>query len=219
MKKILIVIMSVAAIFSCASEGATEVSGIVDAGLRVIDVPDGTSPLEFTIYRGDYIVFDFEKAGSYDFKVPGLEIDTVMPRPSGEQSYVKMKKSGDYKFTLGDRSGVFHVRELEGPGYYELMAPEAAELIENVDPVIIDVRTPGEFESGHIPEAMLLPVQIFEENLSALEKYKGDDILLYCASGNRSTVAARILIEAGFDKVYNLRHGFGDWARNGFPVE
>ena len=219
MKKILILLFTVAALFSCASEGATDVSGEISAGLRILNVADGDTKLEYTIYRGDYIVFDFEKSGSYEFRVSELGIDTVMPQPSDKQAYVKMKESGDFEFTLGGRSGVLHVLELEEPGYYEISSTEAAELIDNVDPVIIDVRTPGEFESGHIPGAQLLPVQIFADNLDVLEKYRHEDVLLYCASGNRSTVASRILINAGFDKVYNLRHGFGEWARNGLPVE
>lgn len=202
-----------------SEDETTGVSGTIEGGLRLLQVEDGESELEFTIYRGDYIIFNFETAGSYEFKMPGLEIDEVMPKPSSEKPYVKMKKSGDYSFTLGERRGVFHVLELEASSYHELAADEAAALINNVNPVIIDVRTEGEYTSGHIPGANLLPVQVFADNLGKLEKFKDDDILLYCASGNRSTVAAKMLIDAGYSKVYNLRRGIGDWTRNGLPIE
>jgi rhodanese-related sulfurtransferase len=42
-------------------------------------------------------------------------------------------------------------------------------------------------------------------------------ILIYCATGNRSTVASRILADLGFKRIYNLRYGVYDWARKGHP--
>lgn len=224
MKSLNYILFSLFIVFSVSAGGTAEavsegVSGTIEGGLRVLQVDSSTNELEFTIYRGDYIVFDFESAGKYDFKIPELDISTVMPAAESEQSYVKMKESGNYSFTLGSRKGIFHVKELEASTYHELTAAEADVLIDNVNPLILDVRTSGEYKSGHIPGAELLPVQIFAENLNKLEEYKDEDIFLYCASGNRSTVAARMLIDAGFTKVYNLRRGISDWARNGYPVE
>ncbi len=218
MKYAAAIMFSFLVLVSC-SQGDSAVSGTVEGGLRVLGVDNGKDKLEYTIYRGDYIVFDFASAGTRDFNVPGLEINTVMPKSADETPYIKMKQSGDYEFTLGGRSGTFHVLELVDPSYTEVSAGEASDLIKNVNPLIVDVRTEAEYNSGHIPGAGLLPVQVFADNLGKLEQYKDKDILLYCASGNRSTVAARILIDAGFTRVYNLRHGFGDWARSGNPVE
>ncbi|MDC7226369.1 MAG: rhodanese-like domain-containing protein [Spirochaetales bacterium] len=219
-----IVILSFVLIFSVSAGGTAEVenssiSGTIEGGLRILDIEDGEGDLEYTIYRGDYIVFRLEDGSKYEFEVPGLEINEVLPKAAEETSYVKMKKSGDYEFTLGERQGVFHVLELVDANYQELTAYDANRLIQNVNPLIIDVRTEGEYRQGHIPGADLLPVQVFAENISKLEEYKDEDILLYCASGNRSTVAARMLIDAGFTKVYNLRSGIGDWMRNNLPVE
>ena len=197
---------------------SSEISGKIEGGLRILNVPQDAKELEYNIYRGDYIVFEFEKPGSYPFSVPELEIDSVMPMPEGETPYVKMKSSGDFRFTLGDASGIMHVKELVDANYHELSAEEASELIKNVSPLILDVRSPAEYESGHIDNSKLLPVQVFAENIGSLEQYKDEDILVYCASGNRSTVAARMLIDAGFTKVYNLRHGIGDWMRSGKPI-
>ena len=219
MRVFTILFFSLVTLFSCSAEGSNEVSGTIDGGLRVLQVQDKTADLEFTIYRGDYIVFDFENDGTYKFKVPELDVDTIMPAPEAEKSYIKMKKSGDYSFTLGSRNGVFHVLELVDASYHEVTAAEAEALIKNVNPIIIDVRTSGEYQSGHLSDSELLPVQVFADNIANLEKFKNEDILLYCASGNRSTVAARMLIDAGFTKVYNLRSGIGDWARKGHPVE
>jgi rhodanese-related sulfurtransferase len=223
MKILSIILLGLIVVFSSSAGGSQElsgeISGQIEGGLRILQVDDNENELDFTVYRGDYIVFEFENDVSSEFTVPGLEVDTIMPQPETEKSYVKIKKSGDYSFTLGSRKGVFHVKELVDANYHEVTAEEASDLIKNVKPLIVDVRTSGEYQSGHILEAELLPVQIFADNIGSLEKYKDEDILLYCASGNRSTVAARMLIDAGFTKVYNLRNGIGDWARKGNPVE
>ena len=103
--------------------------------------------------------------------------------------------------------------------YEEITATEASKLIDSSNPFILDVRTEGEFASGHSPEATLIPVQVIGENLDKLEMYKNEPIFIYCRSGNRSTVASKILIEAGFNKIYNLEKGIGDWINSGLPIE
>lgn len=209
-------------LFSISTEiaaGDTEISGQVEKGLRILPVDNSSSELVFTIYRGDYIVFDFEGPEFYDFKVPALEINAVMPKGETEKPYVKMKKSGEYSFTLGNRRGVFHILELTEPNYREITARQASDLLGNTDPVIIDVRTMGEYENSHISGANLLPVQILAQNIDKISHFRNEDVFLYCQSGNRSTVAARILLDAGFTNIYNLRYGIGDWIRKGYPVE
>jgi len=215
------IIASLLLLFSCTSNATSEespISGMVKDGLRVLSVEIGNTDLEYTVYRGDYIVFEFSKAGNYNFTVEALEIDDFMPKPETEKPYVKMKKSGDYAFKLGEQSGLIHVLEFSEPHYKELTADEASEILSNTSPFLLDVRTSGEYDSGHIEGANLLPVQILSENLDKLEQYKNEDILLYCQSGNRSTVAAKILIDAGFTNIYNLRYGIGDWIKKGHSV-
>ena len=222
MKKIILtLITAVLFLISCTAQTGGkggDISGTLEGGLRYLPVDTTGKPLEYTIYRGDYIVF--ETGGDpLVFSVPGLEINETVPRPEGESPYVKIKKAGTFPFTLGDRTGTLEVRELTEAHYRELSAAGARELMEQTGPFVLDVRTEGEFRGGHLPGAELLPVQILAENLDKLEEYKDSDILVYCASGNRSTVASRLLIDAGFTRVYNLRYGFGDWARKGFPIE
>ena len=59
---------------------------------------------------------------------------------------------------------------------------------------------------------------IYLEYLLEIGEHKDQDILIYCASGNRSTVASKILIDAGFKRIYNLRHGIAEWAEKGLPI-
>ena len=80
----------------------------------------------------------------------------------------------------------------------------------NKNTLILDVRTVGEFRDGHIPNAKNIPVQELNSQLSNLNAYKDDDIIVYCASGGRSSSAANILSKNGFSKVYNLG-GIGNY--------
>ncbi|QEN03847.1 hypothetical protein EW093_03735 [Thiospirochaeta perfilievii] len=174
--------------------------------------------MNFTVYRGDYIVLETPNNDLLNLVIPGLEINQKLPKKSSETSYIKIKKSGKYDFTLGDYKGHLTVLELESPKYSEVTAKEALTLMANIKPFILDVRTQGEYEAGFIENATLLPVQFLKRDIKELEKYKNEPILVYCQSGNRSTVAARILIDNGFTNIYNLRYGIGDWKSRGYNI-
>lgn len=73
--------------------------------------------------------------------------------------------------------------------------------------LILDVRTLGEFRSGHIPKAKNIPIQELSSKIHTLNAYTNEDIILYCASGARSASAARLLSNNGFNKIYNLSGG------------
>jgi phage shock protein E len=73
---------------------------------------------------------------------------------------------------------------------------------------LIDVRTPGEYESGYIPTAKNIPVNELQERSSELDPDKR--IYLYCRSGNRSATAAKILEDAGFTDVVDYG-GINNW--------
>ena len=65
---------------------------------------------------------------------------------------------------------------------------------------------------------MLIPLQELQKRLKEIEAYKEREVLLYCATGNRSTVAAKILIDNGFQHITNMRYGITDWAREKFTI-
>ncbi|RDY27462.1 rhodanese-like domain-containing protein [Romboutsia weinsteinii] len=81
----------------------------------------------------------------------------------------------------------------------------------NRDVLILDVRTPGEFGSGHIPKSKNIPVNELSLRVDSLDLYKDEDVIVYCASGMRSASAAKILSKYGFNKVYNLSGGLGSY--------
>lgn len=93
-----------------------------------------------------------------------------------------------------------------------ISAQEAYQLInENKNLVILDVRTKGEFESGHIPKAKNIPVQQLSARINELNKFKDTPILVHCASGGRSPSAVKALINNEFTKIYHLNRGLNSW--------
>jgi rhodanese-related sulfurtransferase len=66
---------------------------------------------------------------------------------------------------------------------------------------IVDVRTPGEYQSGHIRGSINIPLQVLGSKLNVLDKSK--PIITCCASGMRSASAKSILLQKGFSEVYN----------------
>ena len=95
--------------------------------------------------------------------------------------------------------------------YTNINNEELQKLIKNnKNSLILDVRTTGEFRNGHIPNAKNIPVQELSSQVNNLDAYKEEDIIVYCASGGRSSSAAKILNKNGFNKVYNLG-GIGNY--------
>ncbi len=66
---------------------------------------------------------------------------------------------------------------------------------------IIDVRTPGEFQGGHIKGSVNIPLDVLKRNFSKIKKDK--PVITCCASGMRSGSAKSFLLQNGFTEVYN----------------
>lgn len=95
--------------------------------------------------------------------------------------------------------------------YRKITAAEAKARIESGDPVlIVDVRTPEEFEAGHIPGAINVPNEDILDEMPGELPDKGAEILVYCRSGRRSNDAAHKLLAMGYTLVYDFG-GIIDW--------
>ena len=95
--------------------------------------------------------------------------------------------------------------------YQKITAEEAKARMDSGDPVIIvDVRTPEEFASGHIPGSINVPNEGILEKMPDELPDKNAEILVYCRSGRRSSDAAHKLIEMGYTGVYDFG-GIIDW--------
>ena len=99
-------------------------------------------------------------------------------------------------------------------GYKNLNIEKAIKLVNSsTNLIIIDVRTREEYLAGNIPNAINIDVlsQDFKSKIDMLDKNK--EYLIYCRSGNRSSIASSIMSTNGFINIYNLENiGYQDFA-------
>ena len=95
---------------------------------------------------------------------------------------------------------------------YEQITQEAAkEMVDIQEVIILDVREQDEYDSGHIPGAVLLPVGTIDDTTAAqVIPEKDSTVLVYCRSGNRSKTASAALADLGYTNIYELG-GINTW--------
>src|SRR3954469_5054177 len=86
-------------------------------------------------------------------------------------------------------------------------------------PLIIDVREKQETDAGMLPGAKAVPRGFLELRIEETVPDRSADVVLYCAGGTRSLLAARTLKEMGYTRVRSMAGGFGAWKDAGLPVE
>src|SRR5438876_628129 len=86
-------------------------------------------------------------------------------------------------------------------------------------PVILDVREKQETDAGMLPGAKHVPRGYLELRIEETVPDRGADVVLYCAGGTRSLLAAKTLAEMGYTRVRSMAGGFSAWKDSGFPVE
>lgn len=95
--------------------------------------------------------------------------------------------------------------------YQQISQEEAKEMMDTQDVIILDVREQDEYDSGHIPGAVLLPVgTIGEETAAEVIPEKDSTVLVYCRSGNRSKTASSALAGLGYTNIYEFG-GINTW--------
>jgi molybdopterin/thiamine biosynthesis adenylyltransferase/rhodanese-related sulfurtransferase len=111
--------------------------------------------------------------------------------------------------------------------YRELLQRVKAEIAEvdapsvdlQGDAVLVDVRRHDEWEQGHIPGAIHIPRGSLESRIEGLVPDRDAEIIVYCASGERSAFGAKSLGELGYGHVSSLAGGFTEWKRNGYDID
>jgi sulfur-carrier protein adenylyltransferase/sulfurtransferase len=94
---------------------------------------------------------------------------------------------------------------------------EARRMLEKPGTVLLDVREGDEWRQGHIPQAIGIPRGFLELRVEEKVPDHKTPVILQCASGTRSLLAARSLRELGYENVYNLTGGFNAWKDRGLP--
>ena len=86
-------------------------------------------------------------------------------------------------------------------------------------PVLVDIRERDEYEQGFIPRAEWIPRGFLEMKIEDLVPERDREVILYCAGGNRSALAARSLQELAYTKVSSMAGGFRAWKQAGHSFE
>ena len=102
------------------------------------------------------------------------------------------------------------VKNEEKAEYKKITSDEAKNIMLTEKPIVVDVRSLEEYNEGHIPNAISIPLETIENEAETKLKNKDDLILVYCRSGRRSREAALRLIEKGYTNVIDFG-GIQDW--------
>ncbi len=93
------------------------------------------------------------------------------------------------------------------------------EMQERHAPVIVDVRSEGEYDRDHIPGAVHIPFTSIGPVLKGMQTPSGERIAIYCEHGPRAVVATWSLYFAGYRNVYSLEGHMKAWRESQFPIE
>jgi rhodanese-related sulfurtransferase len=105
---------------------------------------------------------------------------------------------------------------------YKTIGTDEAKSMIKTGARVIDVRRPDEWHRGHIPEAILVPLEgiySFGKALKDLHLSEDEDVIFVCAVGQRSASASEIALVAGLKNVYNLANGMNGWFMRQYPIE
>ena len=101
----------------------------------------------------------------------------------------------------------------------EIGTLEATRLMNQGSTLVLDIRDGNEYAAGHLPRARHIPLAELGKRVEELGKYKEKPVIVTCQSGIRSGRATRLLKDAGFTAVYELKGGIAAWQQASLPVE
>ena len=131
----------------------------------------------------------------------------------GQEDKVVMRKTRLFTFTLiltvavaGCATGISRTDLLK-------------EMQEGTAPLIVDVRSLGEYDRDHIPGAVHIPFYSISSGLRDAGVSSKDPLVLYCEHGPRAGIAGFLLFFAGYGNVYSLDGSMKGWRKKEYPVE
>lgn len=108
----------------------------------------------------------------------------------------------------------------EAQNKIQVNSKEVKELLKkNKDLIIIDVRTPNEFNAGHLKGALNIDVNQYDATSKIDKLNRNARYIVYCRTSNRSGMAVQYMMQKGFKTVYQMMDGFPGWAANNFAYE
>lgn len=103
------------------------------------------------------------------------------------------------------------------PNYYAIPTPEAVKKqLDKGKTIVIDVREPKEYQAGHIPQAINIPLRTLSHNLDQIPP--NSSIIVYCSTGYRSAMAVMTLNLLGYENVQGFPASFTGWKAAGEAI-
>jgi len=145
-------------------------------------------------------------------------------KSAGKNDNIKGRKTGVRSVFAMVAIGLFLAMSLLGCAGTGVSTGEYPEEIDVQDAykkykdgvLLLDVRTPEEWDMLHAPNSTLIPLDELAERVDELPQ--DQEIVIICRSGNRSLVARDILVEFGFEKTSSVAGGFNEWTVAGYPI-
>ena len=103
-------------------------------------------------------------------------------------------------------------------GVRRVSSAEAIRLLNQEKGLLLDVREPDEYRTGHVPNSMNVPLSGLAGSVKQIEKYKSLPLIICCRTSQRSARAAITLRKQGFAQVQVLAGGMLGWQRENLPV-
>jgi rhodanese-related sulfurtransferase len=128
--------------------------------------------------------------------------------------FVSACQAGDNQQVVKNQGKTYVIQLLEPRDAYSMIQKNKG----NKDFVVIDVRTSGEFDEGHIEGAINVNYNSpgFNAELETLDKKK--TYLIYCRTGNRSSDSVDIMVKLGFEKIYRIKGDIVAWKSENLPL-
>ena len=104
-------------------------------------------------------------------------------------------------------------------GAREINTLGVTQLINNRNPLLLDIRETREFTDGRLPNAIHVPLSQLRSRSAELAKYVSRPVVAYCDRGTRSRSATGLLAKQGFKDIFYLRGGIKAWRDAGLPVQ
>lgn len=101
----------------------------------------------------------------------------------------------------------------------QITADEVKSAIDNKeDAILLDVRTQGEYARGRISGSINVPMDSLNGSISVVIPDRNKKVFVYCLSGSRSDIAAKMLLDGGYANVFSMTHGLLQWRAKKFSL-
>lgn len=179
-----------------------------ETGAIVLDVRHQNEFVKGHIPRSIFIGLDGSFAPWVGALIADVEQPILLVAPEGRESeaITRLSRVGFDK-TMGFLKGGFDAWKAASKEYDTLSQMTAEELKAQTELTVFDVRKPGEFEAEHLPDAHSAPLDFLNDHMAEISQAEGP-LVLHCAGGYRSVIAASILKSRGIHQLIDLIGGF-----------